>query len=376
MYNENEIRGFLALRHNVNIRKTQCRRIIVRLGLKRNNCEAAMDQIYNEILKLHSAGYRDAGYKTVWRILNTQGIRATQETVRHLLLIMDNEGVELRKHHRLRRRMYSCAGPNHILHIDGYDKLKPYGFPIHGGIDGFSRKILWLKILRSNNNPYVVSRLYFDHLIDIGRIPKIIRSDAGNENVVVADFHKVIRTFHSDRLAGNNSFMTGRSTANQRIEMIWSFLTKHFTQYWRNLFKDLIDVGLLNTADPEEIELIRFCFKSPMQKHLDAFKDYWNSHRIRSQRDVESPTGVAPDVLYHQAELFGRRDCSVNLPVSVQSLIGLRDQFSIEEPNFGCSNEYLRIIWDITHGNLEIPQSSQDGLRLYGNLRTILFNAN
>jgi hypothetical protein len=35
-------------------------------------------------------------------------------------------------------------GPNFAWHADGYDKLKPYGFPIHGCIDGFSRRLIWL----------------------------------------------------------------------------------------------------------------------------------------------------------------------------------------------------------------------------------------
>ena len=39
-----------------------------------------------------------------------------------------------------------------IWHIDGYDKIKPYGFAIHGVIDRFSRKILWLRVASSNNN--------------------------------------------------------------------------------------------------------------------------------------------------------------------------------------------------------------------------------
>ena len=28
------------------------------------------------------------------------------------------------------------AGPNYLWHMDGNDKLKPYGFSIHGCIDG------------------------------------------------------------------------------------------------------------------------------------------------------------------------------------------------------------------------------------------------
>ena len=30
----------------------------------------------------------------------------------------------------------SFQGPNWCWHIDGYDKLKPFGFPIHACIDG------------------------------------------------------------------------------------------------------------------------------------------------------------------------------------------------------------------------------------------------
>ena len=37
-------------------------------------------------------------------------------------------------------------------------KLKPYGIAIHGCIDGFSRKILWLVAGHTNNNPRHVAR--------------------------------------------------------------------------------------------------------------------------------------------------------------------------------------------------------------------------
>ncbi len=47
--------------------------------------------------------------------------------------------------------------PNFAWHADGYDKLKPYGFPVHGCIDGFSRRLIWLKVSRTNNDPAVVA---------------------------------------------------------------------------------------------------------------------------------------------------------------------------------------------------------------------------
>lgn len=33
-------------------------------------------------------------------------------------------------------------GPNFVWHLDGYDKLTPYGFPIHACIDGYNSVII------------------------------------------------------------------------------------------------------------------------------------------------------------------------------------------------------------------------------------------
>jgi hypothetical protein len=43
------------------------------------------------------------------------------------------------------------------LYIIRYDKLKPYGICIHGAVDGFSRKVLWLEAATTNNNPEVIA---------------------------------------------------------------------------------------------------------------------------------------------------------------------------------------------------------------------------
>ena len=53
-------------------------------------------------------------------------------------------------------------GPNFTWHIDGYDKLSPYGMAIHGCIDGFSRKIIWLHLSPTNHDPRVVCCLYLE----------------------------------------------------------------------------------------------------------------------------------------------------------------------------------------------------------------------
>jgi hypothetical protein len=48
-----------------------------------------------------------------------------------------------------------------VWHVDQYDKLRHYGFCIHGAIDGFSRRVMWLEVFSTNRDPWIVARYYF-----------------------------------------------------------------------------------------------------------------------------------------------------------------------------------------------------------------------
>jgi hypothetical protein len=189
------------------------------------------------------------GYRKMWWRLRQKGLIVKQETVRKLLLELDP--METRKKKRLRRRVYAGNGPNFIWHIDGHDKLKPYGFSIHGCIDGYSRRLIWLEIGPTNKKPEVVAKYYLDSIRQVGGIPRRIRSDDGTENCVIEAIHTFLRSIAS--------FLIGSSTSNQRIEAYWSHLVKG-PGWWQNFFKDLRDLGLFNNTDPVQVECIQFCF--------------------------------------------------------------------------------------------------------------------
>ena len=87
----------------------------------------------------------------------SRGIQYSKEAVTIALNILDPEGVSRRKSHRLKRRKYRNKGPNHVWHMDGNDKLKPFDFYIHGCIDGFSRKMIWLHVGNTNKDPAVIA---------------------------------------------------------------------------------------------------------------------------------------------------------------------------------------------------------------------------
>ena len=77
---------------------------------------------------------------------------------------IDPEGSNNRRSHKIIRREYRNAGANSCWHVDSYDELKPFGFPIHGCTDGYSRKIIYLKTVHSNNNPFIIGEICLEHL--------------------------------------------------------------------------------------------------------------------------------------------------------------------------------------------------------------------
>ena len=94
-----------------------------------------------------------SGYRAMWHTLRLKyGLCIPRSTVQSLLKEVDPFGTEERRKHRLKRRTYSSNGPNECWHVDGYDKLKPFGFPIHGAVDGYSHRVLWFKVTPSNDN--------------------------------------------------------------------------------------------------------------------------------------------------------------------------------------------------------------------------------
>lgn len=82
-----------------------------------------------------------------------------------------------------RRLMYHVPWPNAVWHIDGNHKLIRWGFVIHGAIDGYSRRIIYLKVATNNRARTTVR--FFDAACHRHGIPERTRTDKGGENVLI-----------------------------------------------------------------------------------------------------------------------------------------------------------------------------------------------
>ena len=109
-----------------------------------------------------------------------------------------------------------------------------------------------------------------------GGVPRVLRGDNGTENSTVAGIQRFLRRHPTNALSGTESFMYGRSVANQRIEAWWSFLRKSETGWWINFFRDMRDSGQFDENNPLHIDCIRFSFTALLQEELTRVARHWN----------------------------------------------------------------------------------------------------
>ncbi|XP_048589292.1 uncharacterized protein LOC125573037 [Nematostella vectensis] len=216
---------FHVIRMSMRTLKNRLRQYNLRRTMPSYDVNFVRDRIMNELSGAGSCG----GYRSMWHSLRLQGIQVPRKIVEDMMRELDPEGCENRRTRRLLRRRYRSSGPNQIWHVDAYVKLKPYGFPIHGCIDGWSRRIMWLNVTKSSNNPYVIAKFYLDCVMDFNGCPEKLRTDCGTENRVMAAMQCTLR----DDIQAYNY---GTSPANQRIEGWWAFYRRNRSSWWMDFF--------------------------------------------------------------------------------------------------------------------------------------------
>ena len=299
----------------------------------------------------------------MWRTLRVKyNINVSREVVREMLQQIDPISVDNRRQHRLQRRTYSSRGPNHCWHIDGYDKLSTYGLRVSGCIDGYSRRILWLKCGYTNHDPAVIGGYYLDAVEKYGGFPQVVRTDCGTENVTVASIQGLV-------YGNTHSHVYGTSPGNQRIEAWWSFYRRNRSQWWIELFEDLISSNSFHPGNKKEMEILRFCFMEVFQNDLNEVAAMWNMHRIRPSRGARCPAGI-PDELYFLPPA-GAFDCK-NV-VALQNLPAFLAQQTrrvtshCEDPLY---EDYLNFVCQL-HA-WQLPTDIDGCQRLYFNLIRVI----
>ena len=135
---------------------------------------------------------------------------------------------------------------------------------IHGGTDGYSRLIVFLKAA-TNNRADTAFAAFLEGVKAYG-LPSRVRSDKGGENVMIADF--MIRNRGSERV----SMIVGRSVHNQRIERLWRDLFSGCISCYYYLFYSMEEAGVLNPDNDIDLYALRLVFLPKIQYHVDQFR--------------------------------------------------------------------------------------------------------
>ena len=208
-------------------------------------------------------------------------------------------------------------------------------FITHGGIDGYSRLIVYLKC-STNITSLTVYESFLAAVTKYG-LPSRVRSDQGGENMLVAD-HMI-----QHRGADRNSMIVGASVHNQRIERLWKDMHKCVTSLFYRLFYFMEQHDLLDPLNEKHIYALHYIFLPRINKALQQFKDGWNSHPIRTARN-KSP---------HQ--LF-----SAGMILLQHSGLTAMDYFNTVDSSYGIDGDEPVLLDDDTHISygVEVPRCS------------------
>ena len=147
--------------------------------------------------------------------------------------------------------------------MDSYDKLRRYGLCINGAIDGYSRYVIWMNVTNTASDPRVVASNFIEAGESNNWIPLKMRADRGIENGHVQQMHNF--------LSGNeNSFIYGKSTGNERIEMFWGHLRRACAQQWIEKMGMLEDENLFS-GNALDRSLVQFVFMDLLQVRINTF---------------------------------------------------------------------------------------------------------
>lgn len=259
--------------------------------------DAALDRLIEQIKQQHP----NDGERLMIGHLSSCGVSIPRVRLRASIHRVDPVNTALRRSITVRRRVYYAEGPNSVWHIDGHHKLIRWRLITHGGIDGFSRTIVYLRCANNNRASTVADA--FMEACSMHGLPQKVRSDLGGENVEVWRYMVEQHMSHS-------AVITGSSTHNERIERLWRDLMRCVITLYYDTFKSLEESGKLDPLNNIDLYCLHRVYLPRINACLDAFVESWNNHPLSSERNM------TPSQLFVRGAI--EQNISITEPASIR----------------------------------------------------------
>ena len=204
-------------------------------------------------MRIIQRNFPNAGLIMTHGDLRSQGVHVQRQRLRQSVARTDLICRRARWHQTLSRRAYSVPGPNSLWHIDGHHSLVRWRFVLHGGIDGYSRLIVYLRC--TNNKAQSVFDYFWRAQCSISCA---IRQRWRKRDCM--PFHAFTKGHR------RGSHIAGKSTHNQRIERLWRDVYRCVASTFHGIFYYMEEQQLL---DPDsELDLfVLHCVFLPRINH-------------------------------------------------------------------------------------------------------------
>lgn len=251
------------------------------------------------------------------------------------------------------RRRYHVPGPNSLWHIDGHHSLIRWRLVIHGGIDGWSRMIVYLWC--SNNNRAESVHKLFLEAVSRWHLPSRVRADHGGENLLV-------KMEMEQRMGpARGSFIAGKSCHNSRIERLWRDVYYAVGQTFYGLFYYMESIGVLDPSSDVDIFCLHTIYLPFINRCLTEFTNAYSHHPIRTAAHK------TPSQMWHAGimDLANREQIGVQNallaqdPEVVCDLYGHDPQAPIPDPEYDVSTV------DVPVSALDLSQEVADRIEQF-----------
>ena len=225
-----------------------------------------------------------------------------------------------------------------------------YGIWIHGCVEGFSRRIVWLEA-HNNKRARTVRKIFERARQRFNAHPERVRCDKGRENVGIMF---LMYLYNQNRIS--KPVLAGRSIHNTRIERLWWDVHRVVGSRFKNIFESLKYSGELDLDDPLDLWVLHTIFLPIINRSLRTFQTTWDFHRSASAQEK------SPHRLYLEGLALQSVDGRFTEPVGNDYAIDPNEERPVELAAHEVDEgEEVEHIWEAgTMNDIEQLEASAD----------------